>query len=100
MKEFVVDEINWLTRSAGVWKHGSAGEGRSVDTTLPLPSIRASVKVRSMMKDEPATLSLMHDGRVHVVYEEPQWAPAPGQSAVFYDGDVVIGGGVISEVAA
>jgi tRNA-specific 2-thiouridylase len=49
-----------------------------------------------MMKDEPATLSLMQYERVRVVYDEPQWAPAPGQSAVFYDGDVVIGGGVIS----
>ncbi|MFN3396804.1 MAG: aminomethyltransferase beta-barrel domain-containing protein, partial [Thermodesulfovibrionales bacterium] len=26
---------------------------------------------------------------------EPQWAPAPGQSAVFYDKDTVIGGGII-----
>jgi len=51
-----------------------------------------------MMKDEPATLSLMKNKNhpsVHVVFDEPQWAPAPGQSAVFYDGDVVIGGGVI-----
>jgi len=33
---------------------------------------------------------------VRVVFDEPQWAPAPGQSAVFYDNDVVIGGGIIS----
>ena len=100
MKEFVVDEINWLIKSTETKKYGSAAEGKSADATSPLSLFRASVKVRSMMKDEPATLSLMHDGRVHVVYEEPQWAPAPGQSAVFYQGDMVLGGGVISEVAA
>jgi tRNA-specific 2-thiouridylase len=100
MKEFVVDEINWLIKSAEVRKRGSAAEPRSVEATSPLQNIRASVKVRSMMKDEPATLSPMHDGRVHVVYDEPQWAPAPGQSAVFYQGDMVLGGGVIFEVAA
>lgn len=71
-----------------------------VNWSVPPPSetFRASVKVRSMMKDEPAELSLMKNKKntsVHVVFDEPQWAPAPGQSAVFYDGDVVIGGGVI-----
>jgi len=33
---------------------------------------------------------------VLVVFDEPQWAPAPGQAAVFYDGDVVLGGGTIA----
>jgi len=100
MKEFKVDEINWLIKNAELPKCGSATETQPVEATFSLPSIRASVKVRSMMRDEPATLSLMPDGRVHVVYDEPQWAPAPGQSAVFYQGDMVLGGGVISEVAA
>jgi tRNA-specific 2-thiouridylase len=99
MREFVVEEINWLTKADEVRKRMSVTEGKSVEATTPLLDIRASVKVRSMMRDEPATLSLMPDGRVHVVYDEPQWAPAPGQSAVFYQGEVVLGGGVISEVA-
>jgi len=34
---------------------------------------------------------------VRVVFDEPQWAPAPGQSAVFYDNDIVIGGGIIKK---
>lgn len=84
-----------------------------VNWIVPPPSetFRASVKVRSMMKDEPATLFLIPpthpspsrgEGKgegareiIRVVFDEPQWAPAPGQSAVFYDGDVVMGGGVI-----
>ena len=96
MKDFMVDEINWVIKSDELPRCGSAAGLKSGEATSPLSIFRASVKVRSMTEDEPATLSLMHDGRVHVVCDEPQWAPAPGQSAVFYDGDVVIGGGVIS----
>lgn len=57
---------------------------------------RATVKVRSMMEDKPANVELSQE-RVRVIFDEPQWAPAPGQSAVFYDGDLVIGGGIIKE---
>ena len=46
-----------------------------------------------MMKPEPAVIHLSANAdTVRVIFDEPQWATAPGQSAVFYDGDVVIGG--------
>lgn len=61
------------------------------------PSVRATVKIRSTMKDEQATLYIEGDS-IRVIFSSPQWAPAPGQSAVFYDGEVVLGGGVIKEV--
>jgi len=64
------------------------------DEAMPRP-YRASVKVRSMMKDEPATIFQVSDKTVQVVFDKPQWAPAPGQSAVFYGSDILIGGGVI-----
>lgn len=60
----------------------------------PSSLFRATVKVRSMMEDRPATLEVF-DAGIRVIFDEPQWAPAPGQSAVFYDGDRVIGGGTI-----
>lgn len=82
-REFVVEDINWLNPSVSPLLKGGSS------------SFRATVKIRSMMKDEPATVYVMDYRHVRVIYDEPQWAPAPGQSAVFYDGDVILGGGVI-----
>ncbi|HAK89802.1 MAG: tRNA 2-thiouridine(34) synthase MnmA [Nitrospirae bacterium GWB2_47_37] len=62
------------------------------------PEFRCTVKVRSMMPDEPATVTVLPDNKAKIVYDEPQWAPAPGQSAVFYDGDAVMGGGIIERL--
>jgi len=59
-----------------------------------LPVFRAAVKVRSMMKEMPATIELNGD-TVTIVFDERVWAPAPGQSAVFYEEDVVLGGGIV-----
>lgn len=78
MRTFEVVAVNWLVEGAG------EQERRKV-----------SVKVRSTMRDEPAVVESLGGDRVRVTFEEPQWAPAPGQSAVFYDGDTVLGGGII-----
>ncbi len=57
--------------------------------------IRADVKIRFRAKPEPATVTPNGDGTVSVVFYEPQRSVTPGQSAVFYNGDTVIGGGRI-----
>ena len=56
----------------------------------------AQVKIRNKHAAAPATLHPTGDpARVEVVFEEPQRAVTPGQGAVFYDGDLVLGGGWI-----
>jgi len=76
-RAFSVQEINWLFEKED--------------------SFRAQVKVRSTMPAMPA--SVYKEGEiVRVVFDEPQWAPTQGQSAVFYDGDIVVGGGIIKKV--
>lgn len=55
----------------------------------------AIVKVRSAHAGTAAELTPMDEGRVRVVFERPVRAVAPGQAAVFYDGDEVLGGGWI-----
>jgi tRNA-specific 2-thiouridylase len=58
--------------------------------------VRAQVKIRNKHAGAAATLHATDDpARVEVVFDEPQRAVTPGQGAVFYDGDVVLGGGWI-----
>lgn len=76
-KTLIVKELNWL----------------SIES-LAKPLL-ANVKIRSTMKETSAIISPLEDERVKVEFEELQWAPASGQSAVFYSGDLVIGGGII-----
>ncbi len=57
-------------------------------------SIRASVKVRYSAKKAPCRVEFSK-GCAHVTFEEPVRAVAPGQSAVFYDNDDILFGGII-----
>lgn len=57
--------------------------------------MRVSAKVRSSKTEMPATLYPLDNGNVNVVFDSPQRAATPGQSVVFYDGDIVVGGGII-----
>jgi tRNA-specific 2-thiouridylase len=56
----------------------------------------ALVQIRHRGKPTPATVRPERDGRWVVGTDEPVWAAAPGQAAVFYRGDEVVGGGRIA----
>lgn len=73
----LVESLNWV---------GVAGlEG----------STKADVKLRYRFSPVRATLMPEDGGRVRVVFQSPEPGVSPGQSAVFYDGDTVLGGGII-----
>jgi tRNA-specific 2-thiouridylase len=82
------------------------GEGETLSTGLIAGAVswtrsapegprRASVRVRHRHAPASASLEPRADGTVSVVFDAPQRSPAPGQAAVFYDGDEVLGGGTI-----
>jgi tRNA (5-methylaminomethyl-2-thiouridylate)-methyltransferase len=79
--EFEIDRVNWvvLDRSSGM-----------TDVT---------VKIRYNHPGTAATLTPLENGRAHIRLHEPQKAVTPGQAAVFYDGDIVLGGGWICRSA-
>ena len=78
-RELIARDLNWMTIE-----------------TLTAP-MQCKAKARSRMTEQPATIYPLEDGKVKVVFEEPQRAITPGQAVVFYDGDLVIGGGTIQE---
>lgn len=57
--------------------------------------IRCHAKLRYRHPAAPATLRQTGEDSALLIFDQPQRAPAPGQSAVFYEGDIVIGGGFI-----
>jgi len=57
-------------------------------------------KIRHLHREAEATVTPASTGKVVVEFREPQMAPAPGQAVVFYDGDVVVGGGTIARVVS
>ncbi len=75
--EFYVSGFNWIS-----------GE-------TPQGELRCNAKIRYSQKEQPATVTPLENSRVRIKFDEPQRAVTPGQSAVLYDGDIVLGGGII-----
>jgi tRNA-specific 2-thiouridylase len=74
----------------------TARDANWVSIAAPDQPRRAEVKIRNKHVAAPATLVPVGDEtRITVVFDEPQRAVTPGQAAVFYDGDLVLGGGWI-----
>ncbi len=64
----------------------------------PASAFRCTAKIRYRQSDQPCQVERISDDRFRVVFDQPQRAMTPGQSAVFYDGEVCLGGGIIETV--
>ncbi|MBQ8576936.1 MAG: tRNA 2-thiouridine(34) synthase MnmA [Clostridia bacterium] len=62
----------------------------------PAAAFRCTAKLRYRAPDRPADVRVDGDGTVHLHFDDPQRAVTPGQAAVLYDGDTVLGGGEIA----
>lgn len=61
----------------------------------PAEPIRCTAKIRYRQPEQPATAIAHKDGSITIQFDAPQRAVTPGQAAVLYDGDTVLGGGEI-----
>jgi tRNA-specific 2-thiouridylase len=84
--ECTVQKVNWVSVAA------------------PTAPIRAQVQIRYRSRPVPATIVPVESSpaeekasgtRVKLIFDEPQLSITPGQAAVWYDGDVLLGGGII-----
>lgn len=66
-----------------------------VSIERPDNEIRAKAKIRYNMQEKPCTIYPLENNKVKIIFDEPQRAVTKGQSAVVYDEDYVIGGGII-----
>jgi tRNA-uridine 2-sulfurtransferase len=57
--------------------------------------MRVAVKIRHKHQPAPAVIESIGPDRIQVTFDQPQRAITPGQAAVFYDGEIVVGGGWI-----
>ena len=76
--ECVADDLNWVAIP---------------EISQPL---RARARLRYRAAEADVTVSPPVNGRAHIRFDQPQRAVTPGQAIVFYDGDVVLGGGTIA----
>lgn len=63
----------------------------------PAAAFRCYAKTRYRQPDQACTVSVNSDGSIDVVFDAPQRAITPGQSVVLYEGEVCLGGGIITE---
>lgn len=75
------EEVNWISGKC------------------PEQSFRCKVKIRYRHPEQWATVTPESENTVSIVFDNAQRAVAPGQAAVFYDGDIVLGGGTLTAEA-
>lgn len=69
-----------------------------INMPKPTNSMHVGCKFRYRQQDNFVTLKFIDDDIVELIYDEPIKSVTPGQAAVFYDGDVMLGGGIIDRV--
>jgi tRNA-specific 2-thiouridylase len=117
-RTLIARDLNWIAIDGlhGAGPNGSApspGEGdsgRPVQANAPMrvyadaplrvqanAPMRIHAKIRHRHEPAAAVIEPAANGEVRVTFDEPQRAITPGQAVVFYDGDLVVGGGWIAE---
>jgi tRNA-specific 2-thiouridylase len=98
--EFEIDRVNWHAVATALW----AVDPSSLSYDAPQArgykeQIEATVKIRYNHPGTPARITPLENHRARIRLHEPQRAATPGQAAVIYSDDIVIGGGWICRSA-
>ncbi len=102
--QYVVS-IDALKRRVQIGPKESLYSQRAVVTDVrwlgdePSSRLRCGVQIRYRRVPQPAMVRRIDERSVAVLFDEPELAVTPGQAAVFYDGDEVLGGGFIADAS-
>lgn len=93
-------QIIWENENTKLWLCGHRSLCKDVSFVsgvVPKNAFKCKVKPRYRKEDSEAEIHMLDDKNAKVTFKEKQRAITKGQSAVFYDGDIVLGGGIIAE---
>lgn len=96
-RTLIAHKMNWIS-IAGLETDGLDSDGSHVSGTHANAPMRVHAKIRHRHDPAPAIIEPVANSEVRVTFDDPQRAITPGQAVVFYDGDLVVGGGWIAEV--
>jgi len=74
----------------------AAGQLNWISGVAPAADRTYSAKTRYRQTDAPCRITRLDADTLELAFDSPQWAVTPGQSIVLYDGDVCLGGGIIT----
>lgn len=93
------NNLIYVDTDKGIYSNGFYAEDinfmKLSELTAP---VKANVKIRYKDSGSSAAIEQVPGNKIKVIFDEPKRSITPGQSAVFYDGNDVIGGGIIREI--
>ena len=103
--ELIAKDVNWIVPLSVIASEAKQSHNQNMQSEIAsslsllamTKSINVRAKIRYNSKTYPATVSMLDDNKVKVVFNEPQSAITPGQACVFYDetDQILLGGGWI-----
>lgn len=97
------NKILYVVQGDHPWLHSQSLKAEQLSWVAGTPPefpCKATAKTRYRQPDQACTISLDGDGKIYVKFEDKQRAVTPGQSVVFYQDDVCLGGGIITSTDA
>ncbi len=96
-KDMQKNQVILSTNEALFSTHLIADSFNWISMDEPSEPIHVKAKTRYQAKEADVTVTVLENGLVDMVFDQPQRALTPGQAVVLYDGEIVVGGGVIRE---
>ena len=91
----VMNRVVVGNRTSGSRSECNVNRVNWVSIPCPETPIKAQVQIRYRSRAVTANVIPLERGRIRLVFDEPQFGITPGQAAVWYDGEILLGGGII-----